>query len=278
MEVISIPRQDLLVSTEWLAEHLDDPNIRIVDVRWGLDDDNAGEEAYKKSHIPGAVYLHWYRDLSDSDHPVNGMLAPPEKFRQTMERAGISDDTLVVAYDDNVIFMAARLLWCLHCYGHDRVRILNGGFNRWVAEGRPLTSEIPQPPRGQFTPRPRPELRLTKEDMLKNLETGERQVFDCRMDETWIECGEHIPGASRLPSPRFLNEQGLWKDVEELEQLCREAGVSRTKPKALYCGGGVSASAAYVALLMQGLNNVAVYDGSWSEWGNDPNTPKERHG
>jgi thiosulfate/3-mercaptopyruvate sulfurtransferase len=209
---------------------------------------------------------------------VDGQIAPPERFRETMERTGIGDDTLVVAYDDNVIFMAARLAWCLHHYGHERVRWLEGGFPKWVAEGRAVeASRANAPARASFTPRPRPALRRTKEDVLALVRERHALLFDCRMDRTWLETGAHIPGAARLPAASLLRDDGTLRDAEEIAALAHAAGARPDEPVVLYCGGGVSASAAYLALHTAGFENLSVYDGSWAEWSVDPETPKERH-
>jgi len=271
-------RDDLLISTAELAALAGRPDVRAVDLRWSLDNPDAGEREHELAHIPGALYLHWYRDLSDPDDPILGQIAPPERFREAMERAGIGDETLVVGYDDNVIFMAARLAWCLHFYGHDRVRWLEGGLPKWAAEGRPLESgRLEHPGGASFTPRPRPGLRRTKEDVLALVQDGGPLLLDCRMDRTWIETGAHIPGARRLPAPSLLREDGTLRDGDEISALARTAGARPDEPVVLYCGGGVSASAAYLALRSAGFERASVYDGSWSEWSADPETPKEAH-
>lgn len=269
-------RHELLISTDWLAANLFDDDVRIVDLRWSLDDQDWGERAYVGAHIPGAVYLHYLRDLSEPDDRVPGRIASPDRFRAVMEAAGIGDNTRVVAYDDNNIFMAARLVWSLHYYGHTNARILDGGIPKWLAEGRPAESGRVGRSRQQFTPRLNPAIRASKEDVLA-ISTRDCQLLDCRMDRTWFATGMHIPGAGRLPAPTVLREDGTWKPLEDLRQLVASTGGSPGKPVVLYCGGGVSASCCYVMFKMLGVENIAVYDGSWQEWGSDPNTPKEPH-
>ncbi len=271
-------RDDLLISTDGLAAIVDDPNLRIVDVRFVLDDPLAGEVAYEAGHIPGAVYLDWYRDLSDPHDPVPGQLAQPDDFRRTMEAAGIGDGSHVVAYDDGVIFMAARLVWCLRVYGHDDARILDGGWPKWIREGRPVeTGPAGARTPSTFTVRDRRPLRATKADVLGCVERGDALLLDCRMDATWAAAGAHIPGAVRLPAPSLLRDDGTLLPADELERLAAAAGASRRDEIVLYCGGGISASLAFGALDALGYTNVRVYDGSWSEWEADPATPKERH-
>ena len=266
-----------VVSAEEAAGLASRPDVRIVDVRWSLDDPDAGERAFAEGHIPGAVYLHWLRDLSDPDDPVEGQLASRDRFRDVMERAGIGDDTLVVAYDDNAIFLAARLCWALQAYGHDRAVWLDGGFPNWVGSGRPVTTE-PAPARtATFTVRERRELRRTKDDVVAALDIGGPPLFDCRMDATWRASRAHIPGARRFPAPALLADDGSLRSRQEIARLAEEAGIPRDAPSILYCGGGVSASAAHLALRAAGFVHTSVYDGSWAEWGADPATPKAPH-
>jgi thiosulfate/3-mercaptopyruvate sulfurtransferase len=267
---------DLLISTGDLAAIADRSDVRIVDVRFALDDPRAGERAYREAHLPGAVYLDWLRDFSDRDDPVEGQLAPPARFEAVMARAGIGDDTLVVAYDDNALFLAARLCWALQVYGHDRVRWLDGGLPKWVAEGRPVTTDVPEPAPATFTARPQPGLRRTKADVLASLDDG-TPLFDCRMQSTYDAAGAHIPGARRFPAPALLGDDGTVRPPAEVAAMAQAAGIPRDTPSVLYCGGGVSASAAYAALRAAGYAHTSVYDGSWSEWSADPDTPKEPH-
>jgi thiosulfate/3-mercaptopyruvate sulfurtransferase len=133
-----------LVSTEWLAEHLDDPNVRVVDCRWYLRpfDDRCGDDEYRKGHVPGAVHLRWDTELADPDRAAS-MLAPPQRFAAAMRAAGIGDDTFVVTYDDHHVPVAARVWWALRVYGHDDVAVLDGGITAWRREGRPLSNETP---------------------------------------------------------------------------------------------------------------------------------------
>lgn len=271
-------REHLLVSTAALGAALGDPGVRVIDVRYSLDDPGQGRREFEAGHIPGAAYLHWLDDLSDPDDPVDGQLAPPERFRETMEAAGIGAGTRVIAYDDGVIFMAARLAWCLRAHGHDVVRILDGGLPAWVREDRPLeTGPARSVTPASFTPRPAPALRASKEDVLAALAAGGAVLLDCRMDATWDAVGQHIPGARRLPAPALVDSGGYLRPAEELRELAAAAGATPADRIVLYCGGGVSASLAFAALESAGFDDLVVYDGSWTEWGADPETPKAVH-
>ncbi|MEZ5175586.1 MAG: sulfurtransferase [Acidimicrobiia bacterium] len=265
-----------LISTHELADRMGDEQIRIVDLRWSLEDEERGLCDYRASHIPGAVYLHWLRDLSDPDDPVEGQIAPPDRFSAVMSSVGIGNSTLVVAYDDSEILMASRLYWALAYYGHGAVRVLDGGWQKWCREGRPTSSAIPTITEAEFVATPRDSLRLTKSDVMGSLELG-TAILDCRMDETWFESGEHIPGARRFPAPQLLNATGTYIPDDDVLRRAHDLGLSKDDEVILYCGGGVSASAAFRALHSAGYTNVSVYDGSWAEWGDDAEAPREPH-
>jgi thiosulfate/3-mercaptopyruvate sulfurtransferase len=270
--------QYLITSTE-LRARLGGPGLAVIDARWDLDDSNGGRNAYQAGHIPGSRYVSWLDDISDPADAVAGQLAGPADFARAMSAAGVDDTSEVVAYDDNVIFMAARLLWALRIYGHDRVRVLDGGWPAWVRNGGPVDTVPPSAGAARFTPAPPRDHRLTKAQMLAAVESGEMQIADCRMDSTWYAAGAHIPGAVRLPAPVLVQpENGAVRDAAAVRQLLADVGIDADRPIALYCGGGVSAAEAFMALRTAGIQKARVYDGSWTEWGADPATPKMSHG
>jgi thiosulfate/3-mercaptopyruvate sulfurtransferase len=257
----------MLISTRWLAEHLGDEKIRLVDMRWSPDDFSYGERGYARGHLPGAVYLG-----------PGARLTAPEHFRQSMEEAGIDDTTAVIAYDDGGPFHAARLVWALHYVGHPAAYVLNGGVRAWCREGRSVETKVVVPPPGRLNLTVRPELRATKADVLRVLsERANTQIVDCRRDRSWEKARQHIPGARRLPSPAAFTAAGTWKSPDALRCVAAEAGLTLDRPVVLYCGGGVSAACVFVMLRVLGADHVAVYDASWREWGSDPTTPKARH-
>lgn len=267
------------VSTDQLGELMARPDVRVVDVRISLDDTRAGRRSYLEAHIPGAVYLHWFDDLSDPNDPVPGNLAPPDRFEQTMEFAGIGPQTLVVAYDDNELFMAARLAWCLRAYGHEAVGVLDGGLPKWQREGRPVEPGLVRTLRVPgFTANLQPALRVDRQRVIDLLDNNDVVLLDCRMDATWESAGEHIPGARRLPAPSLVRGAGgTLLPVEEIAALAEQAGAERDSDVVLYCGGGVSASLAFEALRAAGYRRVSIYDGSWSDWASDDSLPREHH-
>ena len=245
-----------LVQTDWLAAHLDDPDLRIVEVRWHARlhegrwigaDDEAGAPAER---IPGAVTVGMVSDLADPDHPVPDMLAPPERFARVMGRLGIGDNTLVVAYDDwGLPVPAARLWWALSYYGHERVRVLDGGLRKWRAEGRPLTAEVPSPAPAVFTPRPRPDWIASKEEVAAALGRPEVAIVDCLPADVyhateahqWGERPGHIPGAVNVAYPANADPTLAGVTRAERDRLIAAGGIlTYAEPKRLVHLGGSS--------------------------------------
>ena len=264
-----MPALGPLVSTAWLAERLEAAeDVRAVDCRWYLQpfDMRDPDVEYARGHIPGAVHLRWDTHWADAEHPIPGMLAAPEAFAEAMASAGIGERTTVVAYDDGHVTVAARLWWALRVYGHGAVAVLDGGIGRWIAEGRPLSSEVPSPPRGDFRARPRSAAYATHADVTGALEDPSVALVDCRMEPARVEDGAMIPGSAYLPGIEFLDDRGLMRSPES----CRETILAATDPAPrtiLYCRGGVGACGTALAYEVAGLGGgVSVYDGSWSEW------------
>lgn len=267
------------VSAAELRRELGTSDLRVLDVRWSLNDPDGGAAAYTVGHIPGAVYLHWFNDLSDPDDPVEGQLAPPSIFERSMARAGVSAGDRVVAYDDGSIFLASRLAWALRHYGHDRVRVLDGGWPAWLASGGATEVTLPEIHLGDFRVRPAESLRATKAEVEALVQSGGTVIVDCRMDETYQAAGAHIPGALRLPSPDLMDPRtGCLLSDDGLSERLASSGINLEQPLLLYCGGGVSAAAVHTALRSLDIMNARVFDGSWAEWSVDPETPKQSHG
>jgi len=269
--------ENAIVQPNELLALIERGGVRIVDTREILGDRDAGRAAYEAGHIPGAVRLGWLDDLSDPDDPIEGQIAPPARFAAAIERAGISNGTAVVAYDDNNLFLAARLYWMLQYYGHNDVKVLDGGWPRWVREGYPISTEVPVVVPGRFTPAPRPALRRTKEDVRAIVGEGVRPILDCRWDSSYRAAGGHIPGAAHLPSTSTLSPEGTWRSPQEVAELARALGASPDREVVLYCGGGVSACQVFLALKMAGYQRLSVYDGSWADWSTGEPAPIESH-
>jgi len=283
----------VLVETGWLAEQLDDPGVVVVDMRWR--EDGSGRARYDRGHVPGAVFLDWATDLVDPDAPVAFMLAPPERFGAAMERSGIGDDSLVVAYADAHGSGPFRLWWASRVYGHDNVRVLDGGLPKWVAEGRPLSTEASRPTPARWTPGWDPRWVAGIEDVDRAAAQEDVQVLDSRAlpqylgEAVWFETGPvpagpdgvartprgdlragRVPWAANVPWSELYRDDHTLKSPEELREVFRRAGARPEARAITYCGVGLSASAVAFALTVAGFRDVAVYDASWEEWGRDP--------
>ncbi len=268
-----------VVSTEWLARHLDDPGIRIIDCRWYLRpfDRRNGDDEFSAAHIPGAVHVRWDTDIADPDQPELWMLAGPERFAAAMSVRGIGDDTFVVAYDDQHVTVAARLWWALRVYGHTGVAVLDGGLTKWTAEGRPLDAVVSAHPRARFTPRRNKALYATKGDVMAAIDSG-TDLVDGRMAAARLQDGGAIPGSITLPGIELTGPDGTWADRQEAHRRITEAGGSLGRSTIAYCRGGVGACGTALAYAIAGQDDVAVYDGSWTEWITDPDTPQALDG
>ncbi len=298
-----------LVSTEWLSEHLKDPDLRIVDVRWrsryedgrGISFDDY--EGYLAGHIPGAVFAGMIADLSDPTHAIPDMLAPSEQFAEAMGRLGIGPDTLVVAYDNMGFPLgSARLWWALNYYGHDRVRLLDGGLRQWQNEQRQVATEVPVVQAATFVSKPSPGWLATKQDVVGTLGRADTVLVDCLTPELYQGRGDrhlwgqrpgHIPGAVNIPylanidpalagvsateRERILRERRsfTFASPKELADLYAAAGIARDRSVITYCGRGYAAACSLLALKVLGHRDVRLYDGSWTEWSADPNLPAE---
>lgn len=271
------------LEASWLTEHIDDPRVRVVDTR-SMPHGVAvaapsGREQYAAGHLPGAVHLDYAEDLHDLATPYAARVAPPERFAAVMGEHGIGDGTLVVAYDDGNVPYAARLVWMLRYYGHDDAAILAGGLPAWTAAGGALAHDVPRPPRAVFTPRVRPALRATRDDVLAVAQgRSGAQLLETQRDGTYAQRDRDIPGAIRLSASALLEDArgGRIAGPEKLDALVAAAGLDKHKRTIVSCGSGVGASGAYLALVEAGFTNLAVYDGSWMEWSHDalPTVPK----
>ena len=291
-------RSQFLVETSWLAEHLDDPQMRIVDMRGyvrtvprkgieGLQDATytGARDEYEREHIPGAVYIDWTQDIADLEDDVEAQIAPSEQFAEVMGRLGIGDQHLVVAYDTHPASQfATRLWWALNYYGHKQVVVLNGGLPKWQREQRPLESTIFTYPPTKFTAFAQPELRATAEDVLALLGQQGVKIIDARDNGQYtgkIARGEgrrgHIPGAENLPREELIDpETGTFRSNEELQRSFATINVSPDQHIIAYCNGGVAATTVLFSLAMLGYPQLTNYDGSWNEWGECRDLPVER--
>ena len=272
-----------LVSTEWLANELGASDLRIVDASWHLPDSGRDPQAeYEAGHIPGAVFMD-LRDLVDTGASAPNTLPPPEKFASRMQSLGLGDGSRIVLYDDSPVKSAARAWFMLRMFGAHDVAILDGGIAKWKAEGRKLEQGKQTLRHRHFTVWQDDKNVRHKADMLRNLHEKSEQVVDAR--DTARFAGEtpdprpniasgHIPGARNVPHTALFNPDGTMKSTAELKKLFEGAGVDLAKPVVTSCNSGMTASALAFGLHRLGKDDVALYDGSWSEWGADPDTPK----
>ncbi len=277
-----LARPELLASTDWLGEQLGRPEIRILDVRWRPD--GSGRAAHGAGHIPGAVYLDWRADLIDpSDTGDALLLAGPEQVATALAGAGVGDGATVVIYDDTVSLFAARTWWSLRVYGFESVRVLDGGYPAWLGEGRPISSATPVPPAGRFTPRAQPRMRLTTPDVRALLGSPDVSLIDARAPAEYrgfegsTKRLGHIPGAANVPVGAMTRPGSQhFRSGTELRDLLLKGNVSRGRRMVCYDGSGVAAAKLAFVLTILGHDDVAVYDGGWSEWGNRMDLPVDR--
>lgn len=276
---------EALVTTEWLADHIGDPHVRVVDSSFKLPGITpTAREDYDRGHIPGAAFFD-IDDIAEPGTSLPHMIPSPELFARKMERLGIGDDDRVIVYDSAGLSSAGRAWWMLRLFGHHDVALLDGGLPKWKAEGRPLETAVPNPPRRRFSARFDPALVRDKQALLDNLPTRREQPVDARAAGRFEGVAEetrpglrrgHIPGSRNLPYDRVTDPQTRrLRDAEALSNLFRDAGVALDRPIVTSCGSGVTACALAFALHLIGHPGTAVYDGSWSEWGLPGDTPVE---
>jgi thiosulfate/3-mercaptopyruvate sulfurtransferase len=272
---------DYLVETDWVAENLNNPQVRLVE----SDEDYL---LYETGHIPGAVKVDWFTTLQ---HPIRRDFLTKEEFEELCSQLGIANDTTVVFYGDKNNWFACYSFWLFEYYGHQKLKIMNGGRAKWIAEGRPLTRELPkyQPTKYQAK-EPNNEIRAFREEVMRHV--NERlPLVDVRSQPEYTgellhmpnypqegaQRGGHIPGAASIPWSTTVREDGTFKPVEELRQLYESKGINVENEVIAYCRIGERSSHTWFVLkYLLGYKNVKNYDGSWTEWGNLVGAPIEK--
>jgi thiosulfate/3-mercaptopyruvate sulfurtransferase len=271
-------RGTYVVETDWLASHLDAPDLVVLDGSWHLPTTGRSARAeYAAEHIPGALFFD-IDEISDETSNLPHMLPSTVKFASRMKKMGIGDGMRIVVYDSVGLFSAARVWWTFRVMGHEDIAVLNGGLRKWKAEGRPVTAEPPAPrsPR-HFTPRFNASLLRDLDDM-RRLTSGGGQIADARGPGRFagtepeprpgLRSG-HMPGARNVPYANLLRPDGTLKPAPELRQAFLAAGIDPGRPVVTTCGSGVSAAILSLALALIGQPDAGLYDGSWAEWGQE---------
>lgn len=274
-----------IVETDWLASHLDAPDLVIFDASWHLPTAGRDPKAeYLQEHIPGALFFD-IDDLTDEKSSLPHMLPSTVKFASRMKKMGVGDGMRIVVYDTLGLFSAARAWWTFRAMGHEDVAVLNGGLKKWKAEGRPLDDGPPiKRTERHFTPLLNASLIRDMDDVKKVIAKRSSQLVDARPAARFegkepeprpgLRAG-HLPGARNVPSQKLINSDGTLKPTEELAKIFAEAGIDPKQPVVTTCGSGVTASILSLALAVLGQTNAAVYDGSWAEWGAENGLPIE---
>ena len=273
-------RSDVLVDADWVEANLDDPNIAIVEV----DEDTT---AYEKNHIKNAIRIDWTQDLQD---PVRRDFVDQAGFEKLLSEKGIGNDTLVVLYGGNNNWFASYAYWYFKLYGHENVKLLDGGRKKWELDNRPYTTEVPERPKTSYTAQEQDlSIRAFRDDVVKAI--GVQNLVDVRSPDEYAgrllapahlpqeqaQRPGHVPTAVSVPWSKAANEDGTFKSPSELQQLYGGAGVTADKPVIAYCRIGERSSHTWFVLKhLLGYPNVKNYDGSWTEWGNLVGAPVEK--
>jgi thiosulfate/3-mercaptopyruvate sulfurtransferase len=276
---------DSLVSAEWLSQHLDDPDLVVLDCTVLIEPDEntgfrivSGRANFEDGHIPTAGFADLMGDLSDGDSPFRFAVPTPEAFAAAMSALGVGDDSRVVLYDASGSAWAARVWWMLRWIGFDRAALLDGGLDAWTADGRALSTEPATRSAGELTVALRPELIVDKDEVLASIDNDSVNIIDAlseaqyRGDISMYGRPGHIPGASNVPSSSLVDDTGRYRSNDELNTLFDS---DRDTRSITYCGGGIAASADAFIMTRLGYKDVAVYTASLQEWVADPANPLE---
>ncbi len=289
---MSFAHPEYLVSTDWLAAHLDDPAIRVLECTVYLLPDpgakggfrvDSGREKWAAGHVPGAGFVDLQSELSDRTSSLRFMMPPAAQFAEAMSRHGVGDGVRVVLYDRAVNMWAARIWWMLRAFGFDAAAVLDGGWKKWTGEGRPVATDAGTRPARTFTPRPRPTLIADRDAVLAGIGDGATCVINALTEEqhrgSGVQYGRagHIKGSTNVPARDLVDPAThAYLPAEVLRQKFAAAGALDAPRVITYCGGGIAASSDAFVLALLGHRDVSLYDASLSEWATDPALPMEQ--
>jgi len=275
-------RPDVLVETQWVADHLKDPKVRVIEV-------SVDQSAFDQGHIPGAVALNWFHDLEERPHRD---IASKPTIERLLGNAGVSPKTTIILYGDNNNWFAAYAYWLFKLYGHRDVRIMNGGRKKWMDEGRPMTKETTTYPKARYRAQdPDGSIRALRETVLKSIGKAGKGLVDVRsprefsgellapenLPQEGAQRGGHIPGAVNIPWGEAVRPDGTFKSADDLKALYQGKGITPNKEIIAYCRiGERSAHTWFVLTELLGYPKVRNYDGSWTEWGSMVGVPVEK--
>ncbi|MDE2761009.1 MAG: 3-mercaptopyruvate sulfurtransferase [Paracoccaceae bacterium] len=265
-----------LVSTDWLAKHSQDPDLRILDASWYLPGENRNPlEEYSKSHIPGALFFD-IDEIADKDTHLPHMVPSQELFATRVRKMGIDNGHQIVVYDTAGIFSSPRVWWLFKLMGHKDIAVLDGGFPKWLEEGREVEDVPPQVNERHYYSRKQAQLVKSRDEVQKASSEGSPQILDARPKTRFMGLlpeprpglrSGNIPNSINLPYTNLLNENGTMKEKQDLLEEFKSSGLDLDKPVITSCGSGITASILFLALDMIGHRNISLYDGSWVEWG-----------
>lgn len=274
---------DSLVTTEWLANEMGASDLRIVDASKHLAETGRDARAeYEAGHIPGAVFMN-LEELVDPEAPIENTLPSAAKFSSRMQTLGLGDGSRIVLYDDSGVKTSARAWYMLRMFGAQNVAILDGGLAKWKAEGRPLATGNETLRCRHFTTWSDEKVLRNKAQVLANIASKDEQLVDARGPGRFTGAEKevrpglasgHVPGAINVPYATLFNPNGTWKEAGALRSVFEAAGIDLARPVVTCCGSGITACCLAFAMHLIGKEDVALYDGSWTEWGADPSLPK----
>ncbi|MEK9671664.1 MAG: 3-mercaptopyruvate sulfurtransferase [Rhodospirillaceae bacterium] len=282
---MSYDNPQALVSTQWVADHMDAPDVRIVDCTYFLPNQNCDAKAeYDAQHLAGAVFFD-IDDIKDPDDPLPHMMPPAHIFSAKVRKLGLGDGNRIVCYDANGGgAAAARVWWMFRTFGHDDVAVMDGGLPKWLAEGRPVDDQKVTPQERHFTARENTMMVRSIDQVRRVLDNGKETVVDVRASGRFAGTAPeprpgmragHMPGALNMPYGDLFDPKNnfIMRSADEIKAIVEKAGIDLKRPLVTSCGSGVTACYAALALYLIGKEDVAIYDGSWSEWGMRDDTP-----